>query len=156
MIGVLTLHSRQQNAGTVRLGDQKLSADCAVFDVFERNIRRKIYIIAVSGLPVATYAHRDFVDDNRRAHKSLEGQIVKIAISHAGLTLEPVHIGIFGEYLNRAARGVATEQCSLRTLQHVDAAYVGQLLDGAGSRSEERRVGQECVSTCRSRWSPYH
>src|SRR3546814_13178623 len=23
-------------------------------------------------------------------------------------------------------------------------------------RTEERRVGQECVSTCRSRWSPYH
>src|SRR3546814_12925316 len=23
-------------------------------------------------------------------------------------------------------------------------------------RSEERRVGNECVSTCRSRWSPYH
>src|SRR3546814_20420258 len=32
--------------------------------------------------------------------------------------------------------------------------------DGAGilaqPRSEERRVGQECVSTCRSRWAPYH
>src|SRR3546814_12910473 len=26
----------------------------------------------------------------------------------------------------------------------------------ADLRSEERRVGQECVSTCRSRWSPYH
>src|SRR3546814_3993060 len=25
-----------------------------------------------------------------------------------------------------------------------------------GDRSEERRVGKECVSTCRSRWSPYH
>src|SRR3546814_14765097 len=25
-----------------------------------------------------------------------------------------------------------------------------------GNRSEERRVGKECVSTCRSRWSPYH
>src|SRR3546814_4408285 len=25
-----------------------------------------------------------------------------------------------------------------------------------GKRSEERRVGKECVSTCRSRWSPYH
>src|SRR3546814_16111231 len=25
-----------------------------------------------------------------------------------------------------------------------------------GLRSEERRVGKECVSTCRSRWSPYH
>src|SRR3546814_20358181 len=28
----------------------------------------------------------------------------------------------------------------------------GRILD----RSEERRVGKECVSTCRSRWSPYH
>src|SRR3546814_10724636 len=26
----------------------------------------------------------------------------------------------------------------------------------ASHRSEERRVGKECVSTCRSRWSPYH
>src|SRR3546814_14783321 len=26
----------------------------------------------------------------------------------------------------------------------------------SASRSEERRVGKECVSTCRSRWSPYH
>src|SRR3546814_18876684 len=28
--------------------------------------------------------------------------------------------------------------------------------DGPQIRSEERRVGKECVSTCRSRWSPYH
>src|SRR3546814_16674896 len=27
---------------------------------------------------------------------------------------------------------------------------------GFGRRSEERRVGKECVSTCRSRWSPSH
>src|SRR3546814_5828761 len=27
---------------------------------------------------------------------------------------------------------------------------------GSNGRSEERRVGKECVSTCRSRWSPYH
>src|SRR3546814_20699097 len=26
----------------------------------------------------------------------------------------------------------------------------------AAARSEERRVGKECVSTCRSRWAPYH
>src|SRR3546814_16856216 len=31
----------------------------------------------------------------------------------------------------------------------------GQLSYEEG-RSEERRVGKECVSTCRSRWSPYH
>src|SRR3546814_6865974 len=29
-------------------------------------------------------------------------------------------------------------------------------LSTAVDRSEERRVGKECVSTCRSRWSPYH
>ena len=27
---------------------------------------------------------------------------------------------------------------------------------GKGVRSEERRVGKECASMCRSRWSPYH
>src|SRR3546814_15899506 len=34
---------------------------------------------------------------------------------------------------------------------HVDLAF-----SSVEHRSEERRVGQECVSTCRSRWSPYH
>src|SRR3546814_3850746 len=29
-------------------------------------------------------------------------------------------------------------------------------VDDVALRSEERRVGKECVSTCRSRWSPYH
>src|SRR3546814_4789894 len=29
-------------------------------------------------------------------------------------------------------------------------------LHRAPERSEERRVGKECVSTCRARWSPYH
>src|SRR3546814_18285563 len=33
------------------------------------------------------------------------------------------------------------------------AAQVGGL---CANRSEERRVGKECVRTCRSRWSPYH
>src|SRR3546814_17793504 len=31
-----------------------------------------------------------------------------------------------------------------------------QLLEEWRYRSEERRVGKECVSTCRSRWSTYH
>src|SRR3546814_20787273 len=30
------------------------------------------------------------------------------------------------------------------------------ILMSNGGRSEERRVGKECVSTCRSRWSPYN
>src|SRR3546814_17273249 len=38
--------------------------------------------------------------------------------------------------------------------QHVLARAAG--VAGADRRSEERRVGQECVRTCRSRCSPYH
>src|SRR3546814_4360575 len=40
--------------------------------------------------------------------------------------------------------------------QHGTGAIEGRTLSHAGGRSEERRVGKECVSTCRSRWSPYH
>src|SRR3546814_8403547 len=36
------------------------------------------------------------------------------------------------------------------------AAHFTLAAAGDKARSEERRVGKECVSTCRSRWSPYH
>src|SRR3546814_13712149 len=39
-----------------------------------------------------------------------------------------------------------------RILAHLKRIAVNRL----DLRSEERRVGKECVSTCRSRWSPYH
>src|SRR3546814_21034854 len=56
------------------------------------------------------------------------------------------------------------QQVAMRTMQldQVDAGTVGplrrldELAPDAGARSEERRVGKECVSTCRSRWSSYH
>src|SRR3546814_10960031 len=38
----------------------------------------------------------------------------------------------------------------------VREAQVVRINKTKASRSEERRVGKECVSTCRSRWSPYH
>src|SRR3546814_17708592 len=51
----------------------------------------------------------------------------------------------------------ADEQCELaRRLYQLQGTM--ELL-GPGekpARSDERRVGKECVSTCRSRWSPYH
>ncbi len=36
------------------------------------------------------------------------------------------------------------------------AVVIGGIILGAYTRSEERRVGKECASMCRSRWSPYH
>src|SRR3546814_11041311 len=69
----------------------------------------------------------------------------------------------------RMARERADEFLRKGRDRHRNAAWMGSIpaedrnLDrrsGAGShpgrRSEERRVGKECVSTCRSRWSPYH
>src|SRR3546814_14070784 len=48
---------------------------------------------------------------------------------------------------------LADAQSVGRMLQDVDAViHLGASLN----RSEERRVGKECVSTCRSRWSPNH
>src|SRR3546814_20505136 len=55
-------------------------------------------------------------------------------------------------------RWVATAKASGRTLDR--AAYTALARPSENvpvmRRSEERRVGKECVSTCRSRWSPYH
>src|SRR3546814_13360926 len=42
------------------------------------------------------------------------------------------------------------------TVTSVSTENFGSMEDEAASRSEARRVGKECVSTCRSRWSPYH
>src|SRR3546814_8170740 len=57
-------------------------------------------------------------------------------------------LGLDGE------RGRAAD--ARRTLENggLDALRLPASL--ASPRSEERRVGKECVSTCRSRWSPYH
>src|SRR3546814_12570846 len=43
-------------------------------------------------------------------------------------------------------------------LRHQAAGRYGRCIDdgNSGGRSEERRVGKECVSKCRARWSPYH
>src|SRR3546814_16279345 len=39
--------------------------------------------------------------------------------------------------------------------QKVDQ-HINDIREIYNDRSEERRVGKECVSTCRYRWSPYH
>src|SRR3546814_11793584 len=40
-------------------------------------------------------------------------------------------------------------------MQKIDIAKIEAARRGASARSEERRVGKEGVSKCRSRWSPY-
>src|SRR3546814_10382254 len=52
---------------------------------------------------------------------------------------------------NKDARILGMADVSVNAVSHHLAFGAIDLI-----RSEERRVGKECVSTCRSRWSPYH
>src|SRR3546814_15001692 len=78
---------------------------------------------------------------------------------HAGAMDEHVaaaHLRGFVEDLAAAAAGADRRLAGRAVLaddtaDHGDFDHVGE-----SPRSEERRVGKECVSTCRYRWSPYH
>src|SRR3546814_11781959 len=61
--------------------------------------------------------------------------IVIMEIRHKRLTAGEAHALASFQFFDRIARSSAAHQLG---------------------RSEERRVGKECVSTSRSRWSPYH
>src|SRR3546814_8690042 len=54
----------------------------------------------------------------------------------------------------RAIRGEIALAVQRRDRQHLGHPCAPRIR--RSWRSEERRVGKECVSTCRSRWSPYH
>src|SRR3546814_19775718 len=63
----------------------------------------------------------------------------------------------FGQVVRQAphaAKGVVDEHRMIPGIEQHDA--ITDRVQGGMQRSEERRVGKECVSTCRSRCAPYH
>src|SRR3546814_17224589 len=68
-----------------------------------------------------------------------------------------VDTSILNELTTSACAAVTNSESARAMLDHVFASGLFlNATDRERSRSEERRVGKECVSTCRSRWSPYH
>src|SRR3546814_11127335 len=69
-----------------------------------------------------------------------------------------VHGAIAQEHIADVANIAILDLRRMRTANDVYVVAYRELAHkGAEAvRSEERRVGKECVSTCRSRWSPYH
>src|SRR3546814_4211165 len=70
-------------------------------------------------------------------------------------------VGFVHGVMNTDNTSIAGETIDYGPCAFLDAYHpetVFSLIDHQGryARSEERRVGKECVSTCRSRWSPYH
>src|SRR3546814_18371899 len=103
------------------------SSDVCSSDLSLR-IDRKSVRGAVAGyaIIIADWTCRPF-----RAHQTIGGdQIIVEAVPKLSMRLEPVLQHLFARPLERACRDVAAV------------------------RSEERRVGNECVSTCRYRWLP--
>src|SRR3546814_14005607 len=75
----------------------------------------------------------------------LPAALLLSAAAHAGETPPPRIVAVDGE------GEVSTQPDRARLKLAADA-----LDPELKTSSEERRVGTECVSTCRSRWSPYH
>ena len=91
----------------------------------------------------------------------------KILVSDAsnlavGAGLTPMNIDVADQI--RQIPGVAAAEAEIQLILDPEANAFGgaQTIIGAvagsdeGERSEERRVGKECMVQCRSRWSPYH
>src|SRR3546814_9048757 len=74
-----------------------------------------------------------------------------------------ISLGPFGENNKKPLQGARLQQLVPSLFQLAGGAEAPACHSGLRwparyrlDRSEERRVGKECVSTCRSRWSPYH
>ena len=59
-------------------------------------------------------------------------------------------------YYREKIKRLLKERNAVMVAHYYTDPEIQQLAEETGGRSEERRVGKECVSTCRSRWSPYH
>ena len=106
----------------------------------------------------------------RHGHEASALPFVASPLGRARMTMElvrgalqlPHHDYALDDRLREIAFG-QWEGLTLPEMERHDAAtFASRMSDKwgvaapSGERSEERRVGKECVTTCRSRWSPYH
>src|SRR3546814_7712256 len=106
---------------------------------FGRTLRGRNMLVLVDGIPLNT---------NRNSSRNLAN------INSADIDQIEVLRGSSAIYGSGAAGGIVsirTRQPNGETRAETTVSALTPL-----SRSEERRVGNECVSTCRSRWSPEH
>src|SRR3546814_1330724 len=93
-------------------------------------------------------------------------QTCALPISHNYIGTEHILLGLIHEGEGVAAKALESLDISLEAVRAQVEEIIGQgqqapsghipFTPRAKKRSEERRVGKECVSTCRSRWEPYH
>src|SRR3546814_12203903 len=96
------------------------------------------------------------------AGNGIAGAIAPLVLESIGCDVVPLYCDVDGEFPNHHPDPSDPANLSdlIDMVKRMNAA-LGIAFDGDGDRlgvvrSEERRVGKECGSTCRSRWSPYH
>src|SRR3546814_16574688 len=91
----------------------------------------------------------------RRAHTPGATWFFTVNIARRDTAVLTEHIALLRNALQRVRRKHPFTIDAMVVLpDHLHAVWT--LPPGDAGRSEERRVGKECVSTCRSRWSPDH
>src|SRR3546814_20714659 len=102
---------------------------------------------------------------NRRAHRSREtvsapkgNHGIQPLSFYSGIQIKGTSALIGGQVAAVAGcdQVIFGKQSFNSSLSFPGILYTGGQIYLCNGRSEERRVGKECVSTCRSRWSPYH
>ena len=110
------------------------------------------------------------IDDTRDAGRNVRyrGEDIRRGevVFDTGTALEPAHIGVLASFARahvsvrrRPVVAILGSGDEIADLDEADAIIAGKKIASSNSytlRSEERRVGKECPSKCRSRWSPYH
>ena len=83
-----------------------------------------------------------------------DAESVRIALNKAGSPRGQVWAGTVHD-----APGITDDElarANVLVCRRFEEPVAWEEIQAAENRSEERRVGKECQSTCRSRWSPYH
>src|SRR3546814_19686028 len=102
-----------------------------------------------------------------RTARSLGDRRLRLALG-----ADEQHLAAGGDRLAHEIERAGEQRNGLREIDDVDpvaiaenirlhlgvpaVGLVAEMRSSLEQRSEERRVGKECVSPCRSRWSPYH
>src|SRR3546814_7462986 len=97
--------------------------------------RRAESILTATGDPALPYAFMEHHGAAWGARRDVVGRVTAAIVA-------------FREHMGELLPPDGTARMAVR--------YDEFAIDLVFSRSEERRVGKECVSTCRSRWSPFH
>src|SRR3546814_18268948 len=111
-------------------------------------------------LPVLTHAFPTRRSSDLAAHPvcSRLGDALETAAKAAGITAQRggTYLCMEGPQFSTQAESFLYKSWGCDVIGMTNAPEAKLAREAELCRSEERRVGNECVRTCRSRWSPYH